>query len=206
MSDLAKTLRAHFRKDNWRGGDNLPHALRPTKRNQGRHELSLVMGDLGFTTGIEIGTRFGDSARSWCEAMPDLHLICIDPYQPYSSLNDQERQDRAYEKATAALADYNVDILRKPSHDVVADFPDGSVDFVYIDGDHAFDAVAMDIIQWAPKARKGGLVLIHDYFQFHNGGVVAAVDGYTRCHGIDPWYVTFDVSPTAFWQRGSEKS
>lgn len=204
MMDLPEALQTHFRERE-KGVDNLPIAVAPWNRNQGRPGLSLVMGDLGFTTGIEIGVGLGRSAKSWCNAMPDLHLICIDPYLAYSSINNQERQDRAYEKAKAILSGYNVELVCKPSGDVAAMFDDESVDFVYIDGDHTFDAVIVDIVKYVPKVRMGGLVLVHDYFHFRTGGVVAAVDGYTRCHGIDPWYVTFDVAPTVFWQRGSER-
>lgn len=204
MMDLSEALRTHFRK-RMEGNDNLPILVKPKERNQGRPALAKVMGDLGFTTGIEIGVRAGRSARSWCMAMPNLRLTCIDPYRAYSENNNQEYHDEAYKKAQDALSGYNVEIVRKPSGDVAETFDDESVDFINIDGDHTFDAVVIDIVKYVPKVRVGGLILIHDYFQFHTGGVVAAVDGYTRCHGIDPWYVTFDVSPTAFWQRGSER-
>ena len=204
MSDLVKALLPHFKRENWSGPDNLPISLRPPGRDQGRPALALVMRDLGFIKGIEIGTHAGRSAQMWCHTIPYLHLICIDPYRAYSGVR-QRRLDRHYEKAKTALSGYNAEIIRKPSGDVAEVFDDKSVDFVYIDGDHSFDAVVIDIIKYAPKVRTGGLVLVHDYFHFHGGGVVAAVDGYTHFHVIDPWYVTFDTAPTAFWQRGVER-
>ena len=203
--DLHQALANHFKHYRRNEIGSLPLDLKPPSRDQGRHQLSLVMGDLGFTTGIEIGTRYGASARSWCKAMPNLNLICIDPYWGGEEHGSQSRQDRGYEKAKEAISGYNAEIIRKSSRDVVEQFEDESVDFVYIDGDHRFDAVVMDLVQYVPKVRKGGLVLVHDYFKFRTGGVVQAVDGYTHCHKIDPWYVTFDVSPTAFWQRGAER-
>ena len=51
-----------------------------------------------------------------------------------------------------------------------------------------------------------GLVLVHDYCAFGMSGVIPAVDAYTHCHKIDPWFVTRDMEPTAFWQRGTEKA
>jgi hypothetical protein len=75
---------------------------------------------------------------------------------------------------------------------------------VYIDGDHTFDAVMLDLLQYAPKVRPGGVIALHDYCRVWDGGVMDAVDAYTRNHGISPWYVTYDFAPTAFWQRGAE--
>jgi len=54
--------------------------------------------------------------------------------------------------------------------------------------------------------RIGGLVLVHDYCAFGMSGVIPAIDSYTHCHWIDPWYVTRDQEPTAFWQRGAERT
>jgi hypothetical protein len=80
------------------------------------------------------------------------------------------------------------------------------LDFVFIDGDHRFDPCVQDLIRWTPKVRQGGMVLMHDYCAFSRAGVMKAVDAYTHCHRIDPWYITRDYAPTVFWQRGSERA
>ena len=80
------------------------------------------------------------------------------------------------------------------------DFEDESLDFAYIDANHLYDYVCQDIIHWSHKVRSGGMVGCHDYGP-HNCGVVMAVDGYTFCHNIHPWYVTFEPIPTAFWVK-----
>ena len=41
---------------------------------------------------------------------------------------------------------------------------DDSLDFVYIDANHAFDAVNRDLRKWFPKLRNGGVFAGHDYF------------------------------------------
>ena len=83
--------------------------------------------------------------------------------------------------------------------DALADFEDSSLDFVFIDGNHTFDYAVSDIIYWSYKVRKGGIVAAHDYYAFAKNGVMKAVDAYTHCHHIDPWYVTYEHVPTAFW-------
>ena len=88
--------------------------------------------------------------------------------------------------------------------DALADVKDESLDWVYVDGDHTFDFVMSDIIWWARKVRVGGIVAAHDFYPFRGGGVVAAVEVYTRQHLITRWFLTdylVDRTPTAFWLR-----
>ena len=84
--------------------------------------------------------------------------------------------------------------------DALPEFADGSLDFVHIDGNHEFDFCCPDIIYWSQKVKSGGMILVHDYIEFHRAGVVDAVRAYVHCHHIDPWYVTRDRLPTAFWK------
>jgi len=54
-------------------------------------------------------------------------------------------------------------MIRALSEDVVDTFADGSLDFIYIDGNHAYEYVKRDIEIWWPKLKKGGLFSGHDY-------------------------------------------
>ena len=40
---------------------------------------------------------------------------------------------------------------------------DASLDFVFIDAEHTYDAVKQDIAAWEPKIKPGGWVMGHDY-------------------------------------------
>jgi predicted O-methyltransferase YrrM len=42
-------------------------------------------------------------------------------------------------------------------------FEDGSLDGVFIDADHSYEAVKQDIQNWLPKIRVGGILAGHDY-------------------------------------------
>ena len=174
--------------------DNLPWHIKPATRLT----LASTFKDLGYTSGVEIGTKYGRFAEELCKRNPQLKLTCVDPWVAYHSIG-QERQDKIYTAALERLANYPITIVKRPSLDVVDSIPDKSLDFVFIDGDHHFDAAVMDIIKWAPKVRSGGIVAVHDYTPMHWGGVVEAVDGYTRSYHIDPWFITYELEPTAFW-------
>lgn len=203
MAELYDLLSKYFRFN--RGHDNLPILGTPrTGRERGRLQLGQVMNELGFRTGIEIGTQYGGSAKIWCEAMPGLDLTCIDPYIGGMS-RKQHHQDKAYVEAQKNAKRFGFKLLKMKSMEAVDRFEEESVDFINIDGDHRFDTCVQDIVRYVPKVRPGGLILIHDYCTFKAAGVMKAVDAYTHCHRIDPWYVTRDYEPTVFWQRGAER-
>lgn len=85
--------------------------------------------------------------------------------------------------------------------DAVGQFKDGSLDFVYIDGDHSFENCILDILHWTKKVRPNGVVAVHDYHPYVGLDVMLAVDAYTRANHIDPWYVTREMEPTAYWVK-----
>lgn len=208
--DFKAALRAHFRFKGARpGGISFPlAAMRRGHRKRGDIpgvvSLAEMVRDMEARTGVEIGTYRGNWASIWCAANPQLHLTCIDPYRPYSARASAETQEAIYQEAMRRLEPYNATIVRKASLDAVDDVPDESLDFVSIDGDHFFDAVIQDLVRWVPKVRKGGLVCVHDYTAAQGPHVMRAVDAYTYCHVISPWYATTDYTPTAFWERGVE--
>ena len=175
--------------------DNLPWMSSHTDRTT----LAELFNEAGFKKGAEIGVRMGRYSKILCEKIPGLELYSIDPWIAYGNKYTAERQEIYYQEALKNLAPFNAKIIRKSSMDALADFPDKSLDFVHIDGGHTFDNVAPDLIFWAKKVKKGGIVSLHDYYHFHMSGVVEAVDAYTKCHCINPWYVTKNLEPTAFW-------
>jgi predicted O-methyltransferase YrrM len=178
--------------------DNLPYSL----KHGGRDKLVEVFKAFGYTEGAEIGTKKGAYSLTLCQSVPNLHLHCVDPWDgklPYGG--HQFTHDRYERTARKTLAPHNVTIHKMTSMDALPLFKDGSLDFVYIDANHDFDHVCSDLIFWSKKVRSGGIVSGHDYFSHRRGGVVKAVDAYTHCHKIDPWFVTEEVYPSYFWVK-----
>jgi len=208
--DFQTALEKHFKFTGRASRDNLPALAMARfhwgeKGDHGRQALARMIADLGYREGVEIGTLRGDSAVMFLEQAPKLHLTCVDPYARYNARHSQESQDEIFVEATKRLRPYNADIVREFSMDAVESFEDGSIDFVNIDGNHEFDPVMQDLICWARKVRRGGLIMLHDYCTLWWGGIVRAVDAYTMAHRVDPWYVTRDHLPTAFWRKGDER-
>jgi predicted O-methyltransferase YrrM len=90
--------------------------------------------------------------------------------------------DAIYEQVTARFEDERrqgrVVVHRETSVDAAAAVADGSLDWVYVDGDHTYDGVRSDLEAWAPKLEPGGLLMGDDYgsFGWWEGGVKRAVD------------------------------
>jgi hypothetical protein len=67
-----------------------------------------------------------------------------------------------------------VEIIREDSQAAAGGFPDHSIDLVFLDADHSYEAVAADIRAWMPKVTERGLLCGHDYTT--RVGVRRAVD------------------------------
>ena len=179
-----------------KAGDTLPY--KGWSHDRTRQDLHKIFAELGYKEGAEIGVASGRHAAQMLNAVPDLHLYLVDPYQGYFWYK-QELCDKRKAAAQRRLDGRNVTFLHMTSLEASQQIADGSLDFVYIDGDHRFDAVMMDLILWARKVRKGGIVALHDWYAFYQAGVMDAVYAYTRAHNIGSWFVTWEKEATAFW-------
>lgn len=164
--------------------------------NVGRDNLGELFHELGFKVGVEIGVEQGLFSEVLLKANPDLKLYCVDAWLAYKGYRDhvsQERLDRFIEDTKTRLAPYNYELIRKYSMDAVTDFEDGSLDFVYIDGNHELPWVMDDICAWDKKVKPGGIISGHDYYEskrtYTKCHVKYAVDCYVRSFRVRPWFI-----------------
>lgn len=106
--------------------------------------------------GIEIGVYAGAYALAYLEELDIKKIFLVDPYLVRTKVEGI---------AHSKLKDYEnkIEWVKAKSADVANKFNDGSLDFVYIDGDHQYEAVLQDVGLYYPKVKKGGLVSGHDY-------------------------------------------
>lgn len=175
------------------------NARTPIEIKLSRHGgLTKLFAELGFKIGAEIGVEQGKFSEEMCRDNPGVKLHCIDPWQAYDRYIDhvsQSKLDRFYDEACKRLEPYGCNIIRKTSMDAVLDFDHEYLDWAYIDGNHDFEFVVNDIIQWSKRVRSGGIVAGHDYrhegkekrpIPFH---VIQAINSYTDAYKIRPWFV-----------------
>lgn len=174
-----------------------------------RNDLARWFHDWDFRTGAEIGVWTGHFSKRLCEANRGLQLLCVDPWKTSDDYRDPKsdttKLERAYLEAQARLAPYNCTIRRATSLHAAKEVADGSLDFVYIDGNHGLAHVAADLEAWTPKVRTGGVVSGHDYeFKKQRSPwiqVKQAVDAFVSAHGIkDLTILDADGSPSFFWR------
>ena len=160
----------------------------------GREDLAFLFCELGFTKGAEIGVLVGKYSRKLKQANPGLELYGIDPwlsYPEYPLGGPQSGFDSLYESAKQNVLP-GTKLIRKKSMDAVHDFPDNSLDFVYIDGNHDFTSEANDIHEWSKKVRPDGIISGHDYRPYRLSSLshsYEVVNAYTGAYRINPWFV-----------------
>jgi hypothetical protein len=74
-----------------------------------------------------------------------------------------DQWERVYEKARRLMARHGGTLIRKKSAEAAAEIEDASLDLVYIDAEHTYEAVKEDIASWLPKVKAGGWIGGHDY-------------------------------------------
>ena len=153
-----------------------------------RGDAILTRLPAGVTHGVEVGVFLGQLSRYLLENLPGLHLTLVDPWaraEPGSRYHASGewhgtlthwQQESFYRETLGRTDEFSArrTVLRMPSVQAATRVPDGSQDFVFIDGEHTYEAVCEDIAAWKPKVRPGGLLCGHDYanYQFPFGYTV----------------------------------
>ena len=169
-----------------------------------RKDLPILFKELGFKKGVEVGVSWGQNIVDYCEA--GLEIDGIDPwkdsrdniYRKIISIPGKHGKtvEDVYNLAKERTKNYpKCRLIRKTSEQAADDYPDRSLDFVYIDGNHNFGYIAMDLMLWANKVKRGGIIAGHDYYHHSPGrtrrcrAVGYIVDAFAKCYDFENWYV-----------------
>lgn len=143
---------------------------------------------------LEIGALFGLGAIAMRElALPQferVRLTFIDPLTGYyagayeSSNNDivtgvpVSRESLLYNLQKAMVPKQDVRIIQAPSEDqeAIRMAAEDTYDVVIIDGDHSYEGVRRDFVNYAPMVREGGFIIFDDYGLPEWQGVTDFVD------------------------------
>ena len=172
---------------------------------------------LGFKVGVEVGVGNGDFSYTICKLCPNIKLYSVDAWTVFPDGGGwkQWRFDRLYKRVVSRLSHFsNNRIVRGWSMDMVKQFKDGSLDFVYIDAAHDYKNVYQDIKEWSKKVRKGGLICGDDYifpedlpkdniaYNNQKYGVKKAINAWVKKNKIKPLFVlTKRVIPQFMYVR-----
>ena len=106
-----------------------------------------------LTKWLEIGSLVGESAAIFLSFPFIQELYCV----------DMKFQPAFYHRVQSDINIKRCKPIQKRSEVACLDFADGSLDVLYIDGDHSGEAALRDLTNWTIKVRPGGWVGVHDY-------------------------------------------
>jgi len=121
-----------------------------------RHIGARAVAEIGVFRGVFVGQIL--------DGCPDLQqYYLIDPWRHLEDWNKPaNKSDDAFQQfmdeamtRTETHADKRV-VLRGTTTEVIGKIDDGSLDLVYIDGDHTLRGIAIDLWKALPKVRDGG--------------------------------------------------
>ncbi len=149
--------------------------------------LTNVIKFNSFKTVVEVGIGYGLHAKELLKNSELEMLYLVDPTKYYPNdgfatdiMNtipkipgNQFNELAELIRGQLAPWSHKYKWFRKESLTITNDeIPDASVDCVFVDGDHSYDAVKNDLRFWWKKVKRGGMMLGDDYWM---GGVERAV-------------------------------
>jgi len=173
------------------------------QRRASKRELLLQQMPMGEVC-AEIGVWEGNFSAEIIEITRPRLFHLIDPWKYETDevykdacyggrkATSQEQMDAVYnrvaERFAAQIQAGTVVIHRSPSSDAVSAFPDGYFDWIYIDGNHLYEFVKLDLELWYSKVKRGGYLTGDDYVEgrWWQGGVKRAVDEFSSRNNFEP--------------------
>lgn len=112
---------------------------------------------------VEIGSYLGASACALAEGLQDIggRLFAIDTWTNLAMSEGPRDTFADFRRNTASYGE-TIQPIRGTSLDVAPSFP-RTIDFLFVDADHSYEAVRADLEAWRPHLARAALVVMHDY-------------------------------------------
>jgi hypothetical protein len=123
---------------------------------------------------VELGTHAGESFFAFCQSIVECGVECqavaIDTWRgdAHTGAYDESVYQEVNSYAGENYPSFTK-LLRMTFDEALARFDDNLIDLLHVDGLHTYDAVRHDFDTWWPKVKPGGVVLLHDSFDRHDG-------------------------------------
>src|SRR5690606_13569224 len=163
--------------------------IRKSPHVSDRRDFGAFANFHGATLAVEVGVDQGNFAAQFMSQWRGDKMYLVDPYlnTPGSFMHDRE-WDMQCVMHNLGRHRSRCRFIRAKSVDAFALIRDkdrGQAGFVYIDGDHSYAAVKVDLPTWWPMVRGGGIFAGHDW---NWEGVAKAVTEFAEGLGLDIYY------------------
>ncbi len=148
----------------WRKPDNEPICSRA--------EFGKLLAERGLLGNLaEIGVATGNFSRDMLN-WGAKHVLMVDPWRelppPDGCGISDEQHEANYQESLAKIGECKnskerTTILRMLSVEAAAQIPDESLEFCYIDAQHLYHGISVDLEAWWPKVKSDGILAGHDY-------------------------------------------
>ena len=146
----------------------VPKAIRPVPT---RENIPAILEEEGKTVGAELGVQRGYFAKHMLTLWPSCKkYVLVDVWaqqQNYvdgANVENTEQENRLKETLAGTEPWKNArEVCRNYTTNCAPLYPENYFDFIYVDARHDYKGVQVDIKDWWPKLKDGGIMAGHDY-------------------------------------------
>jgi hypothetical protein len=177
-----------------------------------REQLIELMPKEGITA--ELGVGRGNFSERICKLTKPKKHYCVDVFAVLDKtiqgkyFASQLEWDNRYAAVQDKLSRYNVEFLRTLTYNIRNHVKPGTLDWVYVDGDHSYEGCQKDLQAVNDCVKQDGFILGHDYTdsKYSAWGVVNAVNEFVEENNYYLTVVTQERFPSYLITKTAEKN
>lgn len=162
------------------------------------------------SVGVEIGVLRGEFTAQilTCDVKK---VFLVDPWHQqdptvytdyWNNTNYPEHLRFVKDRFAVDIALGRVEVIQGLSEIISASHPEiPELDWVFIDGNHVFQFVLLDLILWSKRLKPTGVILGHDYVKSQDFGVIEAVTEFCAHYPWELYCVTQETDWPSFALR-----
>jgi predicted O-methyltransferase YrrM len=148
---------------------------------------------------LEVGSHLGASSCYIAAGLKkiDGHLFCVDTWNNETMPEGEQNTFRKFQENTSGVKQ-QITPVNKRSEEINAEDIKVPLDFIFIDGDHSYEAVKRDFEHTQKWLTEDGIIAFHDFSQPYFEGVTRVV-GEALASG--KWMILGQVSTLVWIQK-----
>lgn len=152
----------------------------------------------------ELGIFKGEFSKIILEKVSPSELFLVDLFPEEICSGDKDGNnivwvnlEQMYDQIVEEFKQFqHIKVIKSYTSDFLNSLEDEYLDAVYIDADHSYEGVKLDLNLSLKKVKKGGIIMGHDYTYDKFPGVVNAVNQFCENNNLKIDILTEDGCPT----------